>query len=541
MIAFSLTFIFNHFITLSFQLLLPWPSPFTYHYYQSLNNSEWKIIGTEWNNKFVANNNSTTTNLENAITTTSTSSSISNASYYRRTKRSPSLNTRASRVGVTNFINIIKSLHAGEQIPYFPITEKLLEEYINAKRKSMIKSGSLEQYLQHIQAYNISLGFGWNGLIFGPIIKKALDELRTVEEEVIKTSLILQQHHNNINNDSLSSNDKEMVMMIIDDEIDEQTKSSKKFTVICLDANSNDSIQLDQQIEIYLDDMNFPKSNQTYKNFHSNVVSSTAFPTSWGNVDVKKLYYKVIRKNKKEKTLVENKTKVVDDDAKGNGIIMMIENDDSNNKDIGDKNVDESKKTTAIKKKAVASNNNDDYCNDVIIELNDEDSFNKFWKIVKNIYNETDDKEDLKGKGEGGPVNHDKNPDDNDAEDDEYECEIQLILYRKNNIPHIITLHTLLQEILLLIVIVITTPLLKSVTVRSKKKVYKQKVAVSDTTTFSSVVTFAINNASAPPNKQFVIRSADSSLEYIPNDLIREVISGVEHTDIVVSLENSQG
>ncbi|CAJ0854051.1 9631_t:CDS:2 [Entrophospora sp. SA101] len=372
--------------------------------------------------------------------------------------------------------------------------EKLLEEYINAKRKSMIKSGSLEQYLQHIQAYNISLGFGWNGLIFGPIIKKALDELRTVEEEVIKTSLILQQHHNNINNDSLSSNDKEMVMMIIDDEID--------------DANSNDSIQLDQQIEIYLDDMNFPKSNQTYKNFHSNVVSSTAFPTSWGNVDVKKLYYKVIRKNKKEKTLVENKTKVVDDDAKGNGIIMMIENDDSNNKDIGDKNVDESKKTTAIKKKAVASNNNDDYCNDVIIELNDEDSFNKFWKIVKNIYNETDDKEDLKGKGEGGPVNHDKNPDDNDAEDDEYE---------------------------------LTTPLLKSVTVRSKKKVYKQKVAVSDTTTFSSVVTFAINNASAPPNKQFVIRSADSSLEYIPNDLIREVISGVEHTDIVVSLENSQG
>ncbi|CAJ0847847.1 5886_t:CDS:2, partial [Entrophospora sp. SA101] len=287
-----------------------------------------------------------------------------------------------------------------------------------------------------------------------------------------------------------------------------QTKSSKKFTVICLDANSNDSIQLDQQIEIYLDDMNFPKSNQTYKNFHSNVVSSTAFPTSWGNVDVKKLYYKVIRKNKKEKTLVENKTKVVDDDAKGNGIIMMIENDDSNNKDIGDKNVDESKKTTAIKKKAVASNNNDDYCNDVIIELNDEDSFNKFWKIVKNIYNETDDKEDLKGKGEGGPVNHDKNPDDNDAEDDEYE---------------------------------LTTPLLKSVTVRSKKKVYKQKVAVSDTTTFSSVVTFAINNASAPPNKQFVIRSADSSLEYIPNDLIREVISGVEHTDIVVSLENSQG
>src|SRR6185369_4182768 len=76
-------------------------------------------------------------------------------------------------------------------------------------------------------------------------------------------------------------------------------------------------------------------------------------------------------------------------------------------------------------------------------------------------------------------------------------------------------------------------PILKSVTVKSKTKTYKHKVAVSDTTTFSSLIKFAIN-ATAPPGKQFVIRSADDLLEYIPNDLIREVITGVEHAEIVV-------
>src|ERR1044072_1498319 len=110
----------------------------------------------------------------------------------RRGKRSPSINTRASRVGVTNFINVIKSLHPGESINYFPITKETLQEYIDSKRKALIKAGSLEQYLQHIQAYNIALGFGWDGHVFGPIIKKALDELRTYEDETsLKTANIL--------------------------------------------------------------------------------------------------------------------------------------------------------------------------------------------------------------------------------------------------------------------------------------------------------------------------------------------------------------
>ncbi|CAG8583388.1 36652_t:CDS:1, partial [Racocetra persica] len=106
----------------------------------------------------------------------------------KRGKRSPSINTRASRVGVTNFINVIKSLHPGESINYFPITKETLQQYIDSKRKALIKAGSLEQYLQHIQAYNIALGFGWDGHIFGPIIKKALDELRSHEDEMLKSS-----------------------------------------------------------------------------------------------------------------------------------------------------------------------------------------------------------------------------------------------------------------------------------------------------------------------------------------------------------------
>ncbi|CAG8806411.1 23883_t:CDS:2, partial [Gigaspora rosea] len=104
----------------------------------------------------------------------------------KRGKRSPSINTRASRVGVTNFINVIKSLHPGESINYFPITKETLQQYIDSKRKALIKAGSLEQYLQHIQAYNI--GFGWDGHVFGPIIKKALDELRSYEDDVLKSS-----------------------------------------------------------------------------------------------------------------------------------------------------------------------------------------------------------------------------------------------------------------------------------------------------------------------------------------------------------------
>ena len=82
-------------------------------------------------------------------------------------------------------------------------------------------------------------------------------------------------------------------------------------------------------------------------------------------------------------------------------------------------------------------------------------------------------------------------------------------------------------------------PILKSVTVKSRTKVYKQKVAVTDTTTFASIIAFAIK-AAPPPGKQFVIGTVDGSLEYIPGDIVRNVIVDVEHAEVLVSLENAR-
>ncbi|GET53909.1 hypothetical protein GLOIN_2v1770935 [Rhizophagus irregularis DAOM 181602=DAOM 197198] len=51
----------------------------------------------------------------------------------------------------------------------------------------------------------------------------------------------------------------------------------------------------------------------------------------------------------------------------------------------------------------------------------------------------------------------------------------------------------------------------------------------ADTTTFATLISFAIK-VQPPTGKQFVIRAADGALEYMPDDLVREVITGVEHT-----------
>src|SRR6185312_11535111 len=86
------------------------------------------------------------------------------------------------------------SLHPGESMTYFPITKLTLQEYIDSKRKALIKAGSLEQYLQHIQAYNIALGHGWDGSVMGPIIEQALDELRASEEQAMDTNRAEYEH-----------------------------------------------------------------------------------------------------------------------------------------------------------------------------------------------------------------------------------------------------------------------------------------------------------------------------------------------------------
>ncbi|CAG8621221.1 6226_t:CDS:1, partial [Diversispora eburnea] len=73
-------------------------------------------------------------------------------------------------------------------------------------------------------------------------------------------------------------------------------------------------------------------------------------------------------------------------------------------------------------------------------------------------------------------------------------------------------------------------------TIRSPSRIYKKKIAVTDNTTFSSLISFAIKK-SLPPGKQFVIRAPDG-LEYIPDDFVRTVITGVEHAEIILTIED---
>ncbi|CAG8459122.1 956_t:CDS:2 [Racocetra fulgida] len=236
----------------------------------------------------------------------------------KRGKRSPSINTRASRVGVTNFINVIKSLHPGESINYFPITKDSLQQYIDSKRKALIKAGSLEQYLQHIQAYNIALGFGWDGHIFGPIIKKALDELRSHEDEMLKSSNSQPIMSTSDTLDTIMSSSASVPeAMTIDnripdlftiDESDvdhiesdmtsfrEQENSSKLIPTVCFDTTKIPFTLLDQCVKINLDNLNSNEPLQNLRQLYLKV-SSTNFPKSWGSVDTLKLYYRIGTKN----------------------------------------------------------------------------------------------------------------------------------------------------------------------------------------------------------------------------------------------------
>ncbi|CAG8721157.1 19942_t:CDS:2 [Rhizophagus irregularis] len=382
----------------------------------------------------------------------------------KRGKRSPSINTRASRVGVTNFINVIKSLHPGESINYFPITKETLQEYIDSKRKALIKAGSLEQYLQHIQAYNIALGFGWDGHVFGPIIKKALDELRIYEDETsLKTGNILvvssgqqqqptlvnsvisqqlqqTQPFSSLDNNFLTSSNNDLSMNLITIDEDEDTNKLSYDDPIDEDISPLN----EQTAKVSLDNLTSPDPIQNLRQLYSNV-SSLNIPKSWGNVDTSKLHYRI----------------GTSEESFHYGLI-------------------------------------------------DVSAFNRFWSS----FNEP-----------------------------EVGRDVQLIVYRES-----ISLLTSGQRRFN----ASPEPMyptsqpqspnrrslaLKSVTVRSKTKVYKQKIAVADTTTFATLISFAIK-VQPPTGKQFVIRAADGALEYMPDDLVREVITGVEHTEIIVCIED---
>ncbi|CAG8551606.1 1703_t:CDS:2 [Acaulospora morrowiae] len=373
-------------------------------------------------------------------------------------KRAPSINTRASRVGVTNFINVIKSLHPGQSISYFPITRETLEEYIDAKRKAHIKSGSLEQYLQHIQAYNLALGYGWDGSVFGPLIKKSLDELRLIEEEALALTQSLQTE---VSLDSSNENTNRISNLMAIDEhanIDENENidenNSKIISLLCFDATTI----LEQRANINLDNLKYADPLLNLQQLYDNISSATV-PLSWGSADILRLYYRIGTR------------------------------DDSQ------------------------------HC-----ELNDESAFVRFWTSFNKredvqliVYRKSNN--DSSKVGEFTRLSKHRRPGTLSRSSNLFD----LTSRRSEPLPPSKTLDTL--------------PTLKSITVRSKSRVYKERIAVSDTTTFSSLVSFAIR-ITLPPGKQLVIRDTVSDLEYMPDDLVREVIKGVEHADVTAAIED---
>ncbi|KAG9303189.1 hypothetical protein G9A89_003530 [Geosiphon pyriformis] len=295
----------------------------------------------------------------------------------RRNRRSPNINTRASRVGVTNFINVIKHLHPGESRTHFPINKESLQEYIDSKRKALIKAGSLEQYLQHIQAYNIALGFGWDGEIFGPIIKKVLDELRVNEEETQKS---------------------------------------------------------------------FEQRSGTFSMNPEFLPGSSSTPAA--------------------------------------DVINLLRSDYNINNPLFDMDQND-------ERRGIFHQNNSSITSHEFLQLAGHEKQSSVGDFHANIT-------ERKSNGlEAIPMN---------------------VIQTSSNLS-------------------IETSILKSVTIRSKNRVYKQKIAVGETTTFASIVTFAIK-ASPPTRKQFVIRSIDGTLEFMPEDIVKQVITDVEHAELLVTLED---
>ncbi|GES74743.1 hypothetical protein GLOIN_2v1572339 [Rhizophagus clarus] len=157
----------------------------------------------------------------------------------KRGKRSPSINTRASRI--------------------------LFTKYIDSKKKALIKAGSLEQYLQHIQAYNNALCFGWDCHVFGPIIKKPLDELRIYEDET-------------------SSKTGNTFLMTIDENEDTNKLS---YDPIGEDLSLNE-----QTAKVSLGNLSSPDPIQNLRQLYFHVASLN-IPKSWGPVDISKLHYRI--------------------------------------------------------------------------------------------------------------------------------------------------------------------------------------------------------------------------------------------------------
>ncbi|CAG8528206.1 1140_t:CDS:2 [Rhizophagus irregularis] len=371
----------------------------------------------------------------------------------RRRQRSVSLTTRASRCGVKNYVNVLKSVHPSVET-FFPVTKQYLQEYIDAKKKQgTIKANSLDQYFQHIESYNMALGHGWDSQEFEPMMRDVLEELVQSEER-----------SGNQRKTTTSTGDD-------DDELFSQDGANDPslIQVVCFEKSHPSSVKLERNVRISLAsiDPNTDPLQQIY-----GMIANAKFPKKWGKVDRSNIYYR-----------------------------------------------------TGAWKDAPHFALSDDNVKLLLDELS-------------NQKNQKDQKDQI----QRDPNQRDPNQKDGN--------EFQLIVYTKqrnatpamtiqpmqfsptpNDDPMASSNHVPLTPRK-------SPPRLQQVPALDfSSAVYKQNIAVTDKTTFSSLLSFAIKKT-PPPGKQFVLQSEDGELEYMPEDPVRKVIFGTIHADVVVKMED---
>uniref|UniRef100_A0A1D1Z9V6 Leucine--tRNA ligase n=1 Tax=Anthurium amnicola TaxID=1678845 RepID=A0A1D1Z9V6_9ARAE len=381
----------------------------------------------------------------------------------RRRQRSVSLTTRASRCGVKNYVNVLKSIHPSVET-FFPVTKQYLQEYIDAKKKQgTIKANSLDQYFQHIESYNMALGHGWDSQEFEPMMRDVLEEL--------------------VQNEDRSGNQRKTATTTGDDDDEalsqESANDPSSIQIVCFEKSHPSPVKLERNARISFAniDQNAEPLQQIY-----GMITNAKLPKRWGKVDRSAIFYR-----------------------------------------------------TGTWKEAPHYG------------LSDENAFKLFWEEWSNQRNQQRDQR------EGN--------------------EVQLVVYTKQRSATPATMIQPLQlpstqnnDSLTSTNHVPLTPRkspprlnqvpgldfssgaesstpsptfmqLKSVTIRSSNKIYKQNIAVTDKTTFSSLLSFAIKKT-PPPGKQFVLHSEDGELEYMPEDPVRKVIYGSIHADVIVKMED---
>ncbi|CAJ0867003.1 5501_t:CDS:2 [Entrophospora sp. SA101] len=160
----------------------------------------------------------------------------------RRRQRSVSLNTRASRCGVKNFLNVLKSLHPTVD-SFFPVTKQYLQEYIDAKKKQgTIKANSLDQYFQHIESYNMALNYG------------EIDDLN---------------HHNPISNDLPT------------------------IPLVCFDVTHDPIAKIERSLRVSIANIDQNDDPNLVIQQLTNNISNLKLPKKWGTIDTTTLYYRI--------------------------------------------------------------------------------------------------------------------------------------------------------------------------------------------------------------------------------------------------------